>query len=154
MKKHFKIIVVGLSSLLLSSTVLSSATALADTSDKAVISSKEAVSKDGYRIFLVNGKMVKWLANMPAPTEEQITALQKERGKWGAAIKAIRKGYSKLPAGVKSSINKYLGLNAILGTLDHWTGWIEDGIYYACRKSGMPDWMARTVAKALTLIAL
>ena len=98
--------------------------------------------------------MVEWPADMPAPTEQQIAALKQERGKWGVAIKAIRKGYSKLPSKVKGYINKYIGLNAILGTLDHWTGWIEDGIYHACRNAGMPDWMARTVAKALTWIAL
>lgn len=42
----------------------------------------------------------------------------------------------------------------ILSTLEHFTGWIEDGIYQACKRAGMPDWMAWTVAKALTLIAL
>lgn len=30
----------------------------------------------------------------------------------------------------------------------------KDGIYQACKSVGMPDWMAWTVAKALTMIAL
>ena len=77
-----------------------------------------------------------------------------DRGKWSVAVKTIRKGYNKLPSNVKRWINQYIGLSSILGTLDHFTGWIEDGIYQACKSAGMPDWMAWTVAKALTLIAL
>lgn len=117
------------------------------------VDGKPRVVKDGFRIIVVDGKLVQWPAEMPDPTPEQIKALKQEKGKFGAAIKAIRKGYSKLPASVKKYINRYLGLNAILGTLDHWTGAIEDGIYWACKKVGMPDWMAWFVSKALTMIA-
>ena len=87
-------------------------------------------------------------------SQEDIQAAKMDRGKWSFSVTAIRKGYSKLPSNVKRWINQYIGLNAILSTLEHFTGWIEDGIYQACKRAGMPDWMAWTVAKALTLIAL
>lgn len=155
MNKAFKLITASFLSLTLSTAVLTPVTVLADDYNSSVsVFSNEPVTKDGYRVFLIDGKMVKWPADKPAPTEAQIKALKQDRGKWGAAIKAIRKGYNKVPANIRGYINKYLGLNAILGTLDHWTGWIEDGIYTACKKAGMPDWMARAVAKSLTMIAL
>ena len=87
-------------------------------------------------------------------SQEDIQAAKMDRGKWSFSVTAIRKGYSKLPSNVKRWINQYIGLNSILSTLEHFTGWIEDGIYQACKRAGMPDWMAWTVAKALTLIAL
>lgn len=118
------------------------------------VDGKPRVVKDGLRIIVVAGKLIRWPAEMPDPTPDQIKALKQEKGKFGLAIKAIKKGYSKLPAPVKKYIKKYLGLNVILGTLDHWTGAIEDGIYWGCKQVGMPDWMAWTVAKALTMIAL
>lgn len=117
------------------------------------VDGKPRVVNDGFRIIVVDGKIVQWPAEMPDPTPDQIKILKQKKGKFGAAIKAITKGYSKLPASVKKYINQYLGLSFILGTLDHWTGAIEDGIYWGCKKAGMPDWMAWFVSKALTMIA-
>lgn len=115
---------------------------------------KLRISKNGYRLFVIDGKLYNWPSNLSDPTPEQIIAMKQEKGKFSFAVKAIRKGYSKLPPKIKGYIAKYLGLDAILGTLDHWTGAIEDGIYRGCKSVGMPDWMAWTVAKALTMIAL
>ena len=118
MNKAFKLITASFLSLTLSTAVLTPVTVLADDYNSSVsVSSNEPVTKDGYRVFLIDGKMVKWPADKPAPTEAQIKALKQDRGKWGAAIKAIRKGYNKVPANIRGYINKYLGLNAILGTL-------------------------------------
>lgn len=118
------------------------------------VDGKLRLIKNEHRLVLVEDRMIEWPANMPDPTPKEIKAIKQEKGKFGAAIKAIRKGYSKVPPAVKEYINAYIGLDAILGTLDQWTGAIEDGIYKACKDSGMPDWMAWTVAKALTMIAL
>lgn len=112
------------------------------------------VIKDGVRIFLIDGDMYEWPADAPDPTPQEIKALKQERGKIGAAVKAIRIGYSKIPKWIRNLIAKYAGLEAILSQLDHWTGAIEDGIYNACRSVGMPEWLAWLVAKALTGIAL
>lgn len=154
MSKAFKFITVGLTSLVLSGAVLPPITVLAETFESVVSDSMEPVTKDGYRIFLIDGKIVEWPANMPAPTEKQIVALKQERGKWSFAAKKILKAYDKLPANIKSYINKYLGIHTIARLVDHYTGWIEDSLYKTCRDAGMPDWMARAVAKTLTLIAL
>ncbi|MQW24096.1 MULTISPECIES: hypothetical protein [unclassified Lactococcus] len=74
------------------------------------------------------------------------------RGKLSWAVKAIRKGYSKVPAPIRGFINKYGGLETILGVVDHFTGAVETAIYKACKAVKMPDWMAWAVSKALTLL--
>ncbi|HEM4136641.1 TPA: hypothetical protein U1W51_000182 [Streptococcus suis] len=115
--------------------------------------SAQKVTKDGVRLYVVDGKIYELPENSKTPSANEIQSLKQSRGKWTAAIKAIRKGYSKLPANVKSYINRYIGLNALLSTVEHFTGWLEDGIYQACRKAGMPNWMARLVAKSVTFLA-
>ncbi|CAN2923755.1 MULTISPECIES: hypothetical protein [Streptococcus] len=152
--KFKKYISLGLVSLSLGSVLLPSFSSVVTAEAVTVIDSQHKVSKDGVRLFLIDGKIFELPVDSPDPTPEQIIAMKQQRGKWSAAVKAIRKGYSKVPPKVKGYINKFIGLEAILGTIDHFTGWIEDGIYQACKNAGMPDWMAWTVAKALTLIAL
>ena len=117
------------------------------------VGDKLRVVKDGLRIIVVDGKLVQWPAKMPDPTPNQIKALKRERGKVKTAIKAIKAAYSKLPEPVRKYINRYFGLSAILSVLDHWTGAIEDGIYWACKQVGMPDGAAWFVSKALTMFA-
>lgn len=134
--------------------LISSSSVYADNIETVTNNTDNIVEKDGYRIFLIDGKIYKLPSNSSTPTSEEISAMKQERGKWSSAIKAIKAGYSRVPEPVKKYIARFIGLDAILGTLDHWTGWIEDGIYQACKSVGMPDWMAWTVAKALTMIAL
>ena len=143
--------------LTLSTAAFPSATAFATTysvSDKATQLSKRstATNSEGKHIYVDNGRILEF--DKDIVSQEDIQAAKMDRGKWSVAVKTIRKGYNKLPSNVKRWINQYIGLSSILGTLDHFTGWIEDGIYQACKSAGMPDWMAWTVAKALTLIAL
>ena len=143
--------------LTLSTVALPSAIVFATTSsvsDKATQLSKrsKAINSEGKHIYVDNGRILEF--DKDTISQEDIQAAKMDRGKWSIAVKAIRKGYNRVPSNVKRWINQYIGLNAILGTLDHFTGWIEDGIYQACKSAGMPDWMAWTVAKALTLIAL
>lgn len=150
--------VVALSCFLTLSTVaLPSATVFATTSsvsDKATQLSKrsKAINSEGKHIYVDNGRILEF--DKDTVSQEDIQAAKMDRGKWSTAVKAIRKGYNRVPSNVKRWINQYIGLNSILSTLEHFTGWIEDGIYQACKRAGMPDWMAWTVAKALTLIAL
>lgn len=75
-----------------------------------------------------------------------------KRGKLSWAVKAIRKSYSKAPKPVKNLIAKYTQLEVLLGLIDHFTGAVEDAIYWACKQVGMPDWAAWTVSKGLTLL--
>ena len=103
---------------------------------------------------MVDGRILEFDASQSVVSEKEIQSAKMQRGKWSIAVKAIRKAYFKVPPKIRGYINRYVGLNAILGTLDHFTGWIEDGIYQACKRAGMPDWMAWSVAKALTLVAL
>ena len=143
--------------LTLSTVALPSATAFASTysvSDKATQVSKRstATNGEGKHIYVDNGRILEF--DKDTVSQEDIQAAKMDIGKWSFSVTAIRKGYSKLPSNVKRWINQYIGLNSILSTLEHFTGWIEDGIYQACKRAGMPDWMAWTVAKALTLIAL
>ncbi len=143
--------------LTLSTVALPAATAFASTysvSDKATQVSKRstATNSEGKHIYVDNGRILEF--DKDTVSQEDIQAAKMDRGKWSFSVTAIRKGYSKLPSNVKRWINQYIGLNAILSTLEHFTGWIEDGIYQACKRAGMPDWMAWTVTKALTLIAL
>ena len=148
--------------LTLSTVALPSATVFASTysvSDKATQVSKRstATNSEGKHIYVDNGRILEFDKDtvLPlVPERHWIQAAKMDRGKWSFSVTAIRKGYSKLPSNVKRWINQYIGLNSILSTLEHFTGWIEDGIYQACKRAGMPDWMAWTVAKALTLIAL
>ncbi|MBC9808934.1 hypothetical protein ACN6J9_05905 [Carnobacterium maltaromaticum] len=74
-----------------------------------------------------------------------------ERGKFTWAVKAIRKGYNALPSKVKSFIAQYTGLNAFLGLIEHYTGALEDGIYKACIRVGMPSSVANFVTKTIML---
>ncbi|MDO4912911.1 MAG: hypothetical protein Q3960_05110 [Lactobacillus sp.] len=115
---------------------------------------KLRVSKDGYRLFVINGKLVYWPANLPDPTPEQINILMQDRGEISLSIKVLKKAYSKLPPKIKAYISKYLGFETLVKTFEHWTGTFEDGIYRACKKAGMPDWMAWTVAKTFTMFLL
>ena len=143
--------------LTLSTVALPSATVFASTysvSDKATQVSKRstATNSEGKHIYVDNGRILEF--DKDTVSQEDIQAAKMDRGKWSFSVTAIRKGYSKLPSNVKRWINQYIGLNSILSTLEHFTGWIEDGIYQACKRAGMPDWMAWTVANALAVRAL
>lgn len=75
-----------------------------------------------------------------------------QRGRLTWAVNAIRRGYNRLPNSVKNLIGTYTGLQTLLGFIDHFTGAVEDAIYWACKQVGMPDWAAWTVTKGLTLL--
>lgn len=72
-------------------------------------------------------------------------------GKVQLAIKAINKIWFRLPSGVRSAISKYIGFGTFLKVLNTYTGKVEDGIYWVCKKFGMPSWLAWTVTKTLML---
>lgn len=157
MNKFLKVVASGLLLMTVGSVTLPSINAFAETSDSSILASTEnvnPVTKDGYRLFLIDGKMVEWPADLPAPTQEEMTFLLQQRGPKTAIAKKILKIYNKVPPKVRNIINKYLGIRAIAQFLDHFTGFVEDGVYRACRNAGMPDDMARLVAKTLTFLAL
>lgn len=154
-----KSVKLSLVTLLLGTTMLSSITNVqANTlSVDEVTQAQEPplkVTQDDIRIFVIDGKIYELPADAPTPTKEEIQAMRSERGKWSAAAKAIKAAYHKLPTNIKKQINEYLGIDALLNSIEHYTGWIETGIYETCRNAGMPDWMAWGVAKTLTLLAL
>jgi len=72
-------------------------------------------------------------------------------GKFSWATKAILKAYNLAPSPVKKLIANSVGIIPLLAIINHFTGWVEDAIYWACISVGMPPWAAWTVAKALTL---
>lgn len=74
-----------------------------------------------------------------------------ERGKLTWAVKAIRKVYNKLPSKVKTVIASYTGLTGFLNLIEHYTGTLENGIYNACIKVGMPKSTANFVKKTVML---
>lgn len=73
------------------------------------------------------------------------------RGKFSSAVKLIRKAYNKLPSKVKKIIAKYTKLNVLLNLIEHYTGTLEDAIYNACRKVGMPKSVTNFVTKTIML---
>lgn len=75
-----------------------------------------------------------------------------ERGKFTWAVKLIRKAWNKLPKNVRNFINRYTNLSGFLNFIEHYTGKLEDGIYNACKKVGMPNWMANIVTKTIMLV--
>lgn len=153
MKKSIRLIT-SLSLLTLATTiVLSPVSVIADQVNTVVRTSEPVVTNNGYRLSMIDGQLIQWPVDAPTPTEAEIQAIRQERGKWSTAVQMISKGYRRVPAKVRNYINKYIGLNVLLGALDHWTGWIEDGIDSICKGAGIPDWMAWTVAKALTMAA-
>lgn len=82
---------------------------------------------------------------------DDLNSGEQMRGKFSAAVKLIRKAYNKLPAKVKSFIAKYTKLNVLLNLIEHYTGTLEDAIYTACRKVGMPKDVANFVTKTIML---
>ncbi|WP_156314128.1 hypothetical protein [Companilactobacillus kimchii] len=71
------------------------------------------------------------------------------RGKFTWAVKTIRKGYSKLPSGVKKYIAAHTGLDTLLGFIENATGTLQDAIYKACRNVGMNATVANIVTAAI-----
>lgn len=78
------------------------------------------------------------------------TSLQ-ERGKFTWAVKIIKKGINKLPTRVRDLIMG-VGIGKILQYVEHYTGVLEDGIYYGCKKAGMNHFSANLVAKTIMLV--
>ena len=73
----------------------------------------------------------------------------KERGKFTWAVKAIRKGYNKLPKSVKRYIAAHTGLDTFLSFIENATGKIQDAVYNACRKVGMSKNVSNIVTAAI-----
>lgn len=82
---------------------------------------------------------------------EQLNIQSMERGRFTWAVKAIRKAYNRLPKKVKQYIARYTKLNTLLNLIEHYTGKLEDAIYSACKRVGMPHWMANFVTKTIML---
>ncbi|GBG96139.1 hypothetical protein [Lactococcus termiticola] len=101
-------------------------------------------------IYLING--IAFDKNGNAVVEHY--GESQNRGKYSWLVKAIRNIYHRLPGFVKSTIKKYVGLEGFLNLIDKATGSVEDAIFWACKQVGMPDWLAWTVTKAITLLVL
>ena len=82
---------------------------------------------------------------------KQLNTQSMQRDKFTWAVKAIRKSYNRLPKKVKQYIAKYTKLNTLLNIIEHYTGKLEDAIYSACKRVGMPNWMANFVTKTIML---
>ncbi|MDA9471958.1 hypothetical protein [Enterococcus sp. 5H] len=80
-----------------------------------------------------------------------VEQIDMQRGKLTWAVKAIRKVWNKLPAGVKNTISGYVGINGFLNLIEHYTGSLENAIYNACKTVGMPTWAANFVTKTIML---
>lgn len=155
MKKGYKVCSMLLLSLTLASTAIVPITPVLANDNISVSNEKMSpVSVDGSRLYVYEGRIYELSEDSPEPTPAQMEVIKTQRGRWSAAAKAIVKVYDKLPTKVKNYINKYIGLRTIAEFIDHYTGWIEDGIYEICKLYGMPDWMARLVAQTITFLVL
>ena len=71
---------------------------------------------------------------------------------WAAA--AIRRGYKALPFLVRTTINHYIKIEALLNIIDAYTGKVEDAIKYGLKELGCPDSVAWWITKTLTAFVL
>ncbi|AUB54426.1 hypothetical protein GUI51_13435 [Enterococcus mundtii] len=162
--KHIKFITIGLATLsLLSATVPVGTTLVQADEIKSVASEKDhfkglsdnELQKLGFsaeEIAIYHDNL-----NNPVYLENGIILNSKEqhqeRGKFTWAVKAIRKGYNKLPTSVKRYIAAHTGLETLLSFIENATGTIQDAVYNACRKVGMSKSVANIVTAAImTLI--
>ncbi|USB31695.1 hypothetical protein [Paenibacillus sp. YPG26] len=76
------------------------------------------------------------------------------QGKFTAVIKLLKAGWDKLPSGVQDAIGGTAGFAALLNTIDHFTGSVEDAIYQGCLALGMSETVAWWVTKTLTWVSL
>ena len=109
------------------------------------------VSKDGIRIYLIDGNMYEWPADAPDPTPEQIIAMKQERGKWSKAAKLLLKNYNKLPGWVKAVVS-YGAANSLAKTLDTFSGTLEDGLTLGLEAIGFSGGIARQYAQAIAWV--
>ncbi|HHT7649209.1 hypothetical protein ACSBSA_10845 (plasmid) [Streptococcus suis] len=140
----------ALTSLLITTTTLPSFTTTIKANEISTQhqQQKNIVSKDGIRIYLINGNMYEWPADSPDPTPEQITAMKQERGKWSKAAKLLLKNYNKLPGWVKAGLS-YGAANSLAKTLDTFSGTLEDGLTIGLEILGFSGGVARTFAQAI-----
>lgn len=143
----------GLLSLTLLGAVAPSVMATSDIvyANENIVRELDPVIVNGNRLFVVDGRVFELPADSEYPTPEEIESLQMERGRWSAAVKTLRIVWNKIPANVRGYIAKYIGVETFISTLEHYTGWIETGIYNICISYGMPDWMANVVTKTIML---
>lgn len=151
--KISKCISLTLASLLIATTTLPSLTTTikADEISTQNQQQKNIVSKDGIRIYLIDGKMYEWPADAPDPTPEQITAMKQERGKWSKAAKLLLKHYNKLPGWVKAGLS-YGAANSVAKTLDTFSGTLEDGLTLGLEAIGFSGGVARAYAQAIAWV--
>lgn len=109
------------------------------------------VSKNGIRIYLIDGNMYEWPANAPDPTPEQIISMKQERGKWSKAAKLLLKNYNKLPGWVKAVVS-YGAANSLSKTLDTFSGTLEDGLTLGLEILGFSGGIARQYAQAIAWV--
>lgn len=103
---------------------------------------------------LIGGNMALVSANTNniSVVERSEEHLVQPSGKVSAAAKLLLKAYRKLPNHVKKLIAKYTKLNVFLSIVEHYTGALEDAVYHACLKVGMPKMMANIVTKTIMLL--
>ena len=151
--KMSKYISLALTSLLITTTTFPSfiTTIKADEISTQSQQQKNIVSKDGIRIYLINGNMYEWPADAPDPTPDQITAMKQERGKLSKAAKLLLKNYNKLPGWVKAGVS-YGAANSISKTLDTFSGSLEDGLTLGLEIVGFSGGVARSFAQAIAWV--
>lgn len=110
------------------------------------------ISKDGVRLYVIDGKIYEIPEDMKNPTSEEIRLIQQERGRVTNAVKLIKKAYKKIPKKARKLISRYLGIDQLLQTVEYYTGGLEDTIYKICRRFGMPKSAAWFVAKSIVLV--
>ncbi|MDR2976464.1 MAG: hypothetical protein LBV19_04045 [Streptococcaceae bacterium] len=107
-----------------------------------------ASSLTASQIYLIDGVAYDLKGN----TVVEFYGQSRQRGKFTWAVKLLRAGYHRLPAGVKGYIAAHIGLDKLLSLIEHYTGSLENAIYNTCRSAGMPNWMAGFVAKTIMLV--
>lgn len=90
--------------------------------------------------------------------ESENTHNRVKRGKLTMSVKVINKAWRKLPFNVRKTITQHTGvsgaagLKAILSTVDHFTGVVEDDLKKSCKNMGMNNHYAYWTAKAITFV--
>lgn len=68
-----------------------------------------------------------------------------------AVARAVIKAWSRIPAPVRKTVEKYAGAGGFFAALNRFTGTEEHVIYSACRAVGMGEPVARWVTKIILL---
>jgi len=71
-------------------------------------------------------------------------------GRLSWAVRLVRIAIGKLPVKILSAFFGFTTIRKFLSLFEHMTGSIENAIYWTCIYVGMPEWLAWTIAKAVS----